>query len=37
MAINDGPASGVGQHMRVDYGFNVPTAHAGLTFDILVA
>jgi hypothetical protein len=36
-AVNgDGPLSGVGKHYRIDYGFNVPTAHAGLVFDINV-
>lgn len=31
-----GPVSGVGQHMRIDHGFNVPTAHAALVHDINV-
>lgn len=37
VAIDDGPASGVGQHMRIDYGFNAPAAHTTLLYDINIA
>ena len=32
----DGPLSGEGRHYRLDYGFNAPTAHTTVLFDINV-
>jgi hypothetical protein len=37
-ALNgSGAASGIGVITRIDYGFNVPTAHVGLVFNVAVA
>ena len=35
--VNGGAVSGVGVITRIDYGFNCPTAHVGLMFNITVA